>query len=321
MKTTPFRSFSVACLLLCLPAWALPFYVPESIRPFLTSENFFEPDPYSATGRALLETRVLSGGKRLRPLLCYLGGGLVGISPEDINSLACAAEWTHTASLVHDDIIDDSVSRRGLPTVWKMTSITQAILLGDWMLAEMIDRTLETDPSGNLTRKILEVIKGMAEGEFLQNELISRGTYTEDEYGQVALLKTGKLFAWSLAAGPQLAGAEDKVLTSLNEIGTLLGTAFQIRDDTLDGDERGEINFVLMKAAEHLHQSPLNGDLDRGINHGLKLAEQRIDLEIATLQQKLTHLEKALLPSEGNTPFRKQCLRSLLELSDRIAQP
>jgi len=178
------------------------------------------------------------GGKRLRPALVLLSAKAVGtLRPEHV-SLAAAVELIHTATLVHDDVLDEAVLRRHLDTVNARWDNEASILLGDYLLARAVCLAAQVDDS-IACREIGHASKIMCEGELRQ--IIGRGNYdlTEEEYLGIIFGKTAEFCACSCRLGAHYAGADEDLKQAMSRYGANLGMAFQIVDDLLDmtGDE------------------------------------------------------------------------------------
>jgi len=180
------------------------------------------------------------------------------VSEETLRHACAATEMVHTASLCHDDVIDHGAIRRGLPTLWQVTSPAGAVLVGDLLLCEAMKLLMEADGGRYLSdfvQKVLEVIEAETE-----QELLWRGRSVDDETClRLARGKTGPLFAF--VAG--LCADEDKTLAAaLEEVGYRIGTAYQLADDVLDlvgteeaagkslGTDRARGKFTLPRAGE-----------------------------------------------------------------------
>jgi octaprenyl-diphosphate synthase len=173
------------------------------------------------------------GGKRLRPALVLLSAQACGgIRPEHL-TLAAMVEVVHTATLVHDDVLDEATIRRHLDTVNARWNNEVSILLGDYLLARAICLASSLDDNF-ACRAISESARHMCEGELRQIE--SRGNYnlSEDEYFEIVAGKTAALTACCCGLGAHYAGADVPVCEALSRYGNDLGVAFQIADDVLD---------------------------------------------------------------------------------------
>ena len=177
----------------------------------------------------------ISGGKRVRPALLILANHAVGgrAGTENVIRLATVMEMLHTATLVHDDIIDNADIRRNRPSVNARFGNHAAVLMGDWLYMSAFETSLRErslavlDVLTNLTRK-------MTEGELIQLTLIGNADITEEEYFDVIRRKTAYLFAGCCEIGALLAGAAPAEVAAMREYGLNLGIAFQIADDMLD---------------------------------------------------------------------------------------
>lgn len=174
-----------------------------------------------------------SGGKRIRPLFTlYSGMCFAPLNPPMIQA-AVAAELIHMASLIHDDVIDESSTRRGKPTVNSLYGDHAAILTGDYLFAEAFN-ILSTHQLLSSMTYLVEAIQAMCEGEVNQaNEQFS-SSISLQHYFQRINKKTGKLLAACCQSGAILAGASSEELTQMREYGLNIGYAYQITDDILD---------------------------------------------------------------------------------------
>ncbi|NUQ62815.1 MAG: polyprenyl synthetase family protein [Pirellulales bacterium] len=179
------------------------------------------------------------GGKRLRPALVLLSGKACGNLTEEHFALAAAVEMIHTATLIHDDVLDEATMRRHLATVNAQWDNEASVLLGDYLFARAVclAGSLETNFA---CCAIGEAARVMCEGELRQVD--SRGNYdlTEEEYVEIIADKTAALCACCCRLGSHYAGASEDLRESMGRYGRHLGIAFQITDDILDvlGDER-----------------------------------------------------------------------------------
>jgi len=211
---------------------------------------------------AVLDSLMDSGGKRLRPALALLSGGFFKPDAEKLASLAASVEMLHTATLVHDDLIDGALLRRGSPTLNASWSSGATVLTGDYLFARAASLAAETH-NVRVMSIFASTLMSICSGELRQ--IFDRHcvpSVDSDEAFQTALYrydqrihaKTASLFAASTEAAAVLGDGSDSQLIALRDYGLLLGTAFQIIDDVLDfeGDEE-----VLGK--------PVGSDLREGI--------------------------------------------------------
>ncbi len=176
---------------------------------------------------------VEAGGKRLRPLLTLAAARLLGYPGDDHVKLAATVEFIHTATLLHDDVVDESQRRRGRPTANLLWDNKSSVLVGDYLFARSFQLMVET---GSL--RVLDILANasatIAEGEVLQLTAAQDLRTDEAIYLQVIRGKTAALFAAATEAGGVIAGAKEGEIKALREYGDALGIAFQIVDDMLD---------------------------------------------------------------------------------------
>jgi octaprenyl-diphosphate synthase len=176
-----------------------------------------------------------SGGKRVRPALTILSNYAVGGEGGRYNSIRMATvmEFLHTATLVHDDIIDKADTRRNRPTVNSLYGNETAVLMGDWLYMSAFETSL-AERSLPILDILTSVTRKMTEGELLQLTLLGHADISEAQYLDVLKRKTAYLFSASCEIGAILGGATENQQTALRDYGLNLGTAFQLTDDLLD---------------------------------------------------------------------------------------
>lgn len=176
---------------------------------------------------------VEAGGKRLRPLLTLAAARLCGYGGADHVKLAATVEFIHTATLLHDDVVDESHRRRGRPTANLLWDNKSSVLVGDYLFSRSFQLMVET---GNL--RVLDILANasatIAEGEVLQLTAAQDLGTTEAVYLQVIRGKTAALFSAACEVGGVIAGAEPAQVQALYDYGDALGVAFQVVDDLLD---------------------------------------------------------------------------------------
>lgn len=180
---------------------------------------------------------VEAGGKRLRPMLTLAAADLCGYDGRFDVHLAATVEFIHTATLLHDDVVDESAQRRGRPTANLLWDNKSSVLVGDYLFARAFQLMVET---GSL--RVLDILSNasatIAEGEVLQLSAARDLRTNEDIYLQVVRGKTAALFSAATEVGGVIAGAPEEDVQALFQFGDALGIAFQIVDDLLD--YRGE---------------------------------------------------------------------------------
>jgi octaprenyl-diphosphate synthase len=182
---------------------------------------------------------VESGGKRLRPALVVLTGHLFRAKPEHVHELAAVIEFIHTATLLHDDVVDESSMRRGRKTANAEFGNAASVLVGDFLYSRAFQMMVSVG-----SQRVMEVLADatniIAEGEVLQLLNIHDPDTDEEKYLRVVRYKTAKLFQAAAQVGAILGGASERDEKALADYGTHLGTAFQLVDDILDysGDQQ-----------------------------------------------------------------------------------
>ncbi len=176
-----------------------------------------------------------SGGKRVRPALTLLATYAVGgeAARPNVIRLATVMEFLHTATLVHDDIIDNAETRRNRPSINSRFGNQTAVLMGDWLYMSAFETSL-----GERSLPVLDILttvtRRMTEGELLQLTTIGRADISEEQYFDILLRKTAYLFSACCEIGALLGGADEAARQALRAYGLKLGAAFQLVDDLLD---------------------------------------------------------------------------------------
>ena len=174
-----------------------------------------------------------SGGKRLRPVLTLLCAEMFGYSGDGHVKLAASVEFMHTATLLHDDVVDESDMRRGKPAARMLWGNQASVLVGDFLLGQAFQMMVEVG-----SMDALDVLSRasaiIAEGEVLQLTTAKNTSTTEDDYLSVIRAKTAALFSAACEVGPIVAGTGEAERAALSSYGMNLGLAFQLVDDALD---------------------------------------------------------------------------------------
>ena len=176
-----------------------------------------------------------SGGKRVRPALTILSSYAVGGNGSNLGSIRMATvmEFLHTATLVHDDVIDKAETRRNRPSINSEFGNQTAVLMGDWLYMSAFETSL-AERSLPILDILTAVTRRMTEGELLQLTLLGRTDITEEQYFDVIARKTAYLFSACCEIGALLGGATPTFQSMLRDYGMNLGVAFQLVDDLLD---------------------------------------------------------------------------------------
>jgi len=172
-------------------------------------------------------------GKQIRPLFVFLSAMACGNISEATHRGAGLIELLHTATLVHDDVVDDSNYRRGFFSVNALWKNKIAVLVGDYLLSRGLLLSVDNGDF-NLLKLVSEAVKEMSEGELLQIEKARRLDITEEVYYEIIRQKTATLIASCCAVGAASSGADEETIAKLKKFGSLTGMAFQIKDDLFD---------------------------------------------------------------------------------------
>jgi octaprenyl-diphosphate synthase len=173
------------------------------------------------------------GGKRLRPALVLLSAGACGFQGDLAIRLGAVVELIHTATLVHDDVIDAADTRRGRPSTNSRWGNHVSVLAGDWLYMQAFSLSLR-ERNFHMLDLLTSLTQTMVEGELLQLDQLGRIDLTEEDYFDLVSRKTAGLFAVCSRMGAVVAAADDKTEAALGEYGWSLGMAFQLVDDILD---------------------------------------------------------------------------------------
>ena len=282
--------------------------------------------------RAALENLLAAGGKRIRPRLVLLMGNMLGADPERLITLAAAIEMLHTATLVHDDLIDGSLLRRGNETLNANWPPAATVLTGDFVFARAAKLAAQT---GSLTvmEEFAETLAIMVNGELTQmfdaRGLANRGNYYERIYA-----KTGSLFELSTHGAAIISPVDAKIVANARNFGRELGTAFQIVDDILDftGDQAAVgkpvgsdllQGLITLPALYYIEDNPKDENVQSLLNghyHNEKemalLVEaiRQSDAIQRSLEEAKDYARRALLSLNGHPPSEERdALENLAE--------
>jgi octaprenyl-diphosphate synthase len=184
---------------------------------------------------------ISGGGKRLRPALVLLSSGIFQPIQTQHHALAAIVEFIHTATLLHDDVVDESAMRRGKSTANHLFGNAASVLVGDFLYSRAFQMMVKLQ-NMRVMQILSEATNIISEGEVLQLMNIHNADVTEQEYLKVIHFKTAKLFEAATRLGAVISGANEKDETALAQYGMRLGTAFQLIDDVLDLS--GDVNQI-----------------------------------------------------------------------------
>lgn len=190
--------------------------------------------------REVAQYIISAGGKRLRPALLLLVSGALGCEDPDRHTLAAVVEFIHTATLLHDDVVDESTLRRGRETANERFGNAASVLVGDFLYSRAFQMMVDVNQM-RVMQVLSEATNVIAEGEVLQLMNMHDASLDEAAYLRVIRSKTAKLFEASARLAPILAGASAEVEELCAIYGQALGTAFQVIDDVLDYEGDAEL--------------------------------------------------------------------------------
>jgi octaprenyl-diphosphate synthase len=222
---------------------------------------------------------ISAGGKRLRPVLLLLCCGALGFKGDQRFNMAAVVEFIHTATLLHDDVVDDSALRRGSPTANARFGNPASVLVGDFLYSRAFQMMVDAQ-----SMRIMEVLSNatniIAEGEVMQLMNMHNAGLDEAGYLQVIRSKTAKLFEASARVGAILSGASANMEEACAEYGQALGTAFQVIDDVLD--YTGDAAIMGKNLGDDLREGKATLPLIAAMQRGTKAERETIQQAIET---------------------------------------
>lgn len=222
---------------------------------------------------------ISAGGKRLRPALLLLCCGALGFKGEQRFNMAAVVEFIHTATLLHDDVVDDSALRRGSPTANAKFGNPASVLVGDFLYSRAFQMMVDSQ-SMRIMAVLADATNIIAEGEVMQLMNMHNAGLDEAGYLQVIRSKTAKLFEASARVGAILSGASESMEEACAEYGQALGTAFQVIDDVLD--YTGDAAVMGKNLGDDLREGkatlPLIAAMQRGTDTERTTVQQAIEM-------------------------------------------
>ena len=281
----------------------------------------YHPELYEALNQLLT-----AGGKRVRPTVTLLVGGMLGVDAERAITLAAAVELLHTATLVHDDLIDGAMLRRGTPTLNAQWNSAATILAGDFLFSRAASLAAEVDSiqvMQHFARALSIIVNGEIGQIFARHSISSRQSYYERIYA-----KTASMFELAARAPGYLADVDKKIGKALHAYGYAIGMAFQLVDDALDFSSDAEtmgkpvasdlrLGLVTLPALYYMEHSPDDERVEL-LQRGDELPDEEVDVLVedirlsggvqATMDEAETHIQDAL-----------ECLQAMPEGEERQA--
>jgi octaprenyl-diphosphate synthase len=237
-------------------------------------------------------------GKQMRPMFVFLSAGTCGTINDSTHRGAALIELLHTATLVHDDVVDEANYRRGFFSINALWKNKVAVLVGDFLLSKGLLLSVE-NKDYQLLNIVSNAVREMSEGELLQIEKSRKLDITEDVYYQIIRQKTASLIASCCAVGASSSGASEEVIATMRTFGEKIGMAFQIKDDLFDYGEE-EIGKPL----------------------GIDIKEKKMTLPLIYALSKAGWLEKrkiiSIVRNNGDKPKKVQEVISFVKQSGGI---
>lgn len=282
----------------------------------------------------LMSRTVLSGGKRLRPLITFMVADLFGLPHVQLSHLARMVELVHASTLAHDDVVDNAELRRGKPSINMVASNKQAVLAGDYLLAFVLQEIAGTGRN-DLVIEMARIIADLAEGEWLQIENATKVDLCWQDIESVAFHKTASVLRWSFAAPALVANMDEPFIQKCRRLGEAIGIAFQMTDDILDfmrddGAELADIknrviNAVIFEALTlKSNQSVLNMseihdiDISSTLDAAIEIVRTRVDGLVAESKTLLNEITDIYERERGHRS--PESLANLTTMIDFLAQ-
>jgi octaprenyl-diphosphate synthase len=232
---------------------------------------------------------ISAGGKRLRPALLLLTSGALGCTSPQRSNLAAVVEFIHTATLLHDDVVDDSTMRRGNATANETFGNPASVLVGDFLYSRAFQMMVDAQDM-RIMQILADATNVIAEGEVMQLMNMHNAALDEAGYLQVIRSKTAKLFEASARVGAVLANASSETEEACASYGQALGTAFQVIDDVLD--YAGDAALMGKNLGDDLREGKATLPLIAAMQRGT--AQQREIVKTAIEQGDVTMLEQVV---------------------------
>ena len=252
----------------------MPLSIKEIQSPIAAEMESFEKKFYNAMkSKVMLLDRIMTyivrrKGKQMRPMFVFLCSGVAGQITETSYRGASLIELLHTATLVHDDVVDDSLFRRGFFSINALWKNKVAVLVGDYLLSRGLMLSIDNEDY-DLLKIVTDAVREMSEGELLQMEKARNLDITEEVYFEIIRQKTASLIASCCAVGACAGGGDDESIRLMKTFGEFVGMAFQIKDDLFD-----------------------YGDLEIGKPVGIDIKEKKMTLPLIFALQQSSWLEK-----------------------------
>ncbi len=247
----------------------------EPIQDHITAfDKYFKSSMRSSVPLLNKVTRyiVKRKGKQMRPMFVFLSASMCGEVNESTYRAASLVELLHTATLVHDDVVDDSNERRGFFSINALWKNKIAVLVGDYLLSRGLLLSLDNNDF-SLLKIVSNAVREMSEGELLQIEKARKLDIEESIYFDIIRMKTASLIASCCACGAKSAGADDETVDKMHQFGETVGMAFQIKDDLFDYEQS---NSTGKPSGIDIKEKKLTLPLIHLLNHSDRSAKRKI---------------------------------------------
>ncbi len=262
---------------------------------------------------------IAAGGKRLRPALLLLCASALGCHSAERFNLAAVVEFIHTATLLHDDVVDESVMRRGNATANETFGNPASVLVGDFLYSRAFQMMVDVQ-NMRIMQVLADATNIIAEGEVMQLMNMHNAALDEAGYLQVIRSKTAKLFEASARVGAILAGASPEMESACAEYGQALGTAFQVIDDVLD--YAGEAQTMGKNLGDDLREGkatlPLISAMQRGTMEQRQLVKTAIETGGMAMLDQVVEIVKSTGALEVSREAAAQEARRAMAAAKRL---
>ncbi len=246
-------------------------------------------------------------GKQLRPMLVFLSSRLFQAPTEKTYIAAALIELLHTATLVHDDVVDEAMTRRGFFSINALWKNKIAVLFGDYLLSRGLLLSIDND-AFDLLKIVAVAVKEMSEGELLQQEKSRRMNVNEEIYYQIIRQKTASLIAACCAMGAAATNTTEENKNKMYEVGMNIGIAFQIKDDLLDLGFGANIGKPL---GADIQENKITLPLIHALSHGS--AEQKVKIKSLLKKKNISSddlkMLQTILTDAGSMTFADSAMK------------
>lgn len=255
-------------------------------------------------------------GKQLRPMLVFLSARMVGKVHDKVTRVAMALELLHTASLLHDDVVDESDRRRGLPSLNAFMSNQVAILTGDYILSKSLECCADFSDDPRIFRYFSQLGQSLADGELLQIDGKDSEELSETAYFDVISRKTASLFSVCARLGALAAGGSESEAERMAQFGKLIGICFQLRDDVFDYGT-AEVGKPL---GNDMREGKLTLPVIYAVNHSGNEAMRALALKVRRREASAEEIRQLIdfAVSEGGLDYAQWRMKDMQGMADGL---